>query len=111
MIRVGDLRSRISIQRQSTQKNGVGQSVQQWVQVVPSRARIRHQSGREYLKSSAEQSQGVAEVVLRYSVALSGFNASHRVVCLDDDRVFDVEDYYITDKSPKWLVIKASVGQ
>ena len=62
----GRLRSKVTFQRQGTNKDDLGQTVNEWVDVCTIRAEIRDLSGKEYQNSQAEQSLTDCKILIRY---------------------------------------------
>lgn len=77
-MRAGLLKNRITIQQKVNGKDGLGQLVNEWVDVCTVRAEIRDISGREYQSSQAEQSQTDCKILIRHR---NDITPDMRVLC------------------------------
>lgn len=77
MIASGQLNSRITIERRSAARDGIGQPVVGWASFAVVWASIKHPSGLQAIKASADVSTVHASIRIRYR---AGIDASMRVV-------------------------------
>ena len=74
----GKLRNQVTLQKQIKCKDGLGQLVNEWVDVCTVRAEIRDVSGKEYQSSQAEKVQTNCKILIRYR---NDITADMRVLC------------------------------
>ena len=77
-MKAGRLRNRITIQKQVSRKDELGQLVNEWVDICTVRAEIRDVSGKEYHSSQAEQTQTDCKILIRYR---NDITSGMRVMC------------------------------
>ena len=77
-MKAGRLRNLITIQKQVSRKDELGQLVNEWVDICTVRAEIRDMSGREYQSSQAEQSQTDCKILIRHR---NDITPDMRVLC------------------------------
>jgi SPP1 family predicted phage head-tail adaptor len=75
-MRSESLNSRVMIQRPDTTQDAAGQPIDDWVDVAPAWASIRHPSGLSAIKADASVSIVKASIRIRYR---TGLDASMRV--------------------------------
>ena len=77
MIAAGQLKHRIRIEQRSPAQDAIGQPVVAWSLFAAVWANIRHPSGLQAIKASADVSTTAASIRIRYR---AGIDASQRVV-------------------------------
>lgn len=77
-MKAGRLRNLITIQKQVSRKDELGQLVNEWVDICTVRAEIRDVSGKEYQSSQAEQTQTDCKILIRYR---NDITSGMRVMC------------------------------
>lgn len=112
MLKSGDLRHRVDIQRrQNVQDDVTGEIVPSWITFLPNEpAQIEPLSVREYLAGKALQSEVVARITIRYQL---GLNASMRIrhVTPDGTRIYNPQGFFADRRSgQEYLTIPCSEG-
>lgn len=79
-MRIGNLRRRMVIQRQSTSKDAAGQYLDTWSDVATRSCSIEPLNGREYFQASGEQSRISTRIRLRYDASTSTIRPYDRLV-------------------------------
>lgn len=77
-MKIGKLRHRVIIQEKTRVRDEIGQEIDEWVDVktgIP--ADVNSISGREFINSSAEQSETTVRIWIRF---ISGINTGMRIV-------------------------------
>jgi len=71
MIDAGQLRERVTIQRPTQTKNGIGEPVPTWADLATVWAHVKDLSGREINAARAVQSEAVKRVTIRWRADLT----------------------------------------
>lgn len=83
-MKVGALRNRINIERRTSSQDALGQPVETWALVAAVWADIRHVSGLETIKASADTSTVRASIRIRYRTGLdAGMRVTHGATTYD----------------------------
>lgn len=90
VVHPGDLRRRITIQKNVPVRNSTGVWEDDWQDVATVKARVRGLRGREYAEASATQAEKITEFTIRYrtdveeDMRIVYQDKHHRIVYLDD---------------------------
>ena len=77
MIDPGRMRERVVVQRATTAKNAIGESVQTWTDLVERWASVEGLSSREVLQTGQQQTEVTHRVRMRY---VAGMTSSDRLM-------------------------------
>lgn len=103
MIRAGQLRHSVTIQRAIETRGADGSTAQTWITYASVFAAIEPVSGREYFAAQAEGSDVTHRVTIRY---IKGLTTKDRV--LFGTRTFDIESILNTGELNAELVLMCS---
>jgi len=108
-LQAGKLRHRIRIERPDYQQDPLtGDMVASWLEFATVWAAIEYLSAREFVASSAEQSEIVARITIRY---LAGIDATMRIVHEPSAMIYDIKGVLPDLKSgKKYLTMPVSEG-
>lgn len=106
-MRVEELKHLVLIQRRTSVKDETGTVAEAWTNVFPGTgkrwARIKDQTGRQYMAARADQNAVITEIGMRQ---VSGIEASMRVV--HGTKIYDIEAVLDSDKT--WLYLMCNRG-
>ena len=106
-MRTGNLRDRITAQRQSTTQDAMGQPVQTWTTLFTRRASIEPLNGREYMAASGEGSDVSTRIRLRYDATTGTLKTYDRLVdaSVSPQVVYDIESVINPRERDRELVV------
>lgn len=79
-MRTGNLRNRVTIERQSTARDQVGQLVNTWSTLCARMASIEPLNGREYFNASGENSEITTRIRLHHDAVMATVKPFDRVI-------------------------------
>lgn len=88
MVRAGQLRHRVFVERQSGARDKAGRSAGDWARQVTRSCRIEPKSGEEGVLVGAEAARVTHTITLRF---MKGLSAAYRFVEVSTGRVFGIE--------------------
>jgi len=95
-MKAGDLRHRVTIQRNEPVTDSFGTETEQWVDVVTVWASVEPLSGREFFQSQKENAETTVRIKMRYR---SGITSDKRVKFGDNvyeiNAVIDIDERHI----------------
>ena len=101
MLIVGGMRHRITLERQQTTQDSVGQTVDTWTTLRKVWAKIKPLGAREFYAQSGEHAQITHEVYVRHGV---GATAADRISY--DGRTFDIRGVINQGERDKYLTLR-----
>lgn len=107
-IGAGDLDRRITIQRASVVKNGFGESVETWSDLVSVWAQFRAVSDGEKWRAGLVESREIARFIVRWSTTLAGVTSKDRLTF--DGRSWGITGIKEVGDRRRWLEITAEIA-
>ena len=102
MLKAGDLRHRITVQKNTPTRGTSGGNVDSWTTHVTARAMIEPTTGREYVGAQQLTSSTTHKFTLRYQ---EGITPKMRIAF--GSRVFDIQYVINHEERNRWLFIMA----
>lgn len=99
----GRLRHKVTLQRQDTTQNAVGERTLTYTDLATRRVRIEPLNGREYFEEGAEKAEVTARIRLRYDNSLSDLGSGDRVV--HGAVVYDIKSVINVEERNRELVL------
>ena len=102
ILRAGDLRHKIIIQREQMSQSDIGEVVKQWVNIKVTRAKVNPLSGDEGYSNQSITNDVDHEIILRYT----DLQPADRIIFVG--RVFDVKRVLDFEQRRKYLLVLAT---
>lgn len=92
-MRTGNLRRTVTVQRQTSSKDAVGQLQDSWTTLVTRRASLEPLNGREYFAASGENSEVSTRIRMRYDSTVATIKQHDRIIdaSVSPQVVYDIE--------------------
>lgn len=110
VIRAGDLRRRVAVQRRDTGQDELGQPVETWATLFKAWADIRPLNGKELLAARAVQSEVTHEIELRYRPELANPRTVAQYRVLYGTRIFNIQASLNQDERNRAVILQAVEG-
>lgn len=110
VIRSGDLRHRVTLQRRQTGQDAAGQPVDVWDTVFSGWADVSPLSGRALMSAQVMQSAVTHEITMRYRPELASPIDSANMRILFGTRVFNIHAVLNQDERNRTVILQAEEG-
>ena len=110
VVRAGELRRRIAVQRRDVGQDSTGQPVETWATLFMAWADIAPLNGKELMAASAVQSEVTHEISVRYRPELSDPKTVAQYRVLYGTRVFNIKASLNQDERNRVVILQAAEG-
>lgn len=110
VIRAGDLRRRVSVQRRDVGQDDLGQPIETWATLFKAWADISPLSGKELMAAGAIQSAVTHEITMRYRPELADPKTVAQYRVLYGTRVFNIHASLNQDERNRAVILQAEEG-